>query len=142
VGRLTNSEKNGGCLFAADPEKAFDRQAVFWSPEALSTVFSLREAAAPSDIGQYDLDWSMLGNGEFRHGPDGWHAIVPLAGAIHRLYYREYPQGVRRFPSNCRSIPISTYVSKRQIDFGPQSKAAVLVRPLLRSLPIDAVVLY
>ena len=56
--------------------------------------------------------------------------------------YREYPQGVRRFPSNCRSIPISTYVSKRQIDFGPQSKAAVLVRPLLRSLPIDAVVLY
>ena len=91
MGRLTNSEKNGGCLFAADPEKAFDRQAIFWSPEALSTVLSLREAAALGNIGQYDLDWSLLANGEFRHGPDGWHAIVPLAGAIHRLYLTGMP---------------------------------------------------
>jgi Uncharacterized conserved protein (DUF2285) len=52
---------------------------------------SLREAAAPSDTGQYDLDWSMLANGEFRRGDDGWHAIVPLAGANHRLYLPEIP---------------------------------------------------
>jgi hypothetical protein len=29
---------------------------------------------------------TTLAGGEFRHGPDGWHGIVPLAGAIHRLY--------------------------------------------------------
>jgi hypothetical protein len=29
---------------------------------------------------------STLAGGEFRHGLDGWHGIVPLAGAIHRLY--------------------------------------------------------
>ena len=91
MGRLTSSEKNGGSLFAADPEKAFDRQAIFWSPEVLSTVLSLRQAAAPNDIGQYDLDWSTLAGGEFRHGDDGWHAIVPLAGATHRLYLPVMP---------------------------------------------------
>jgi hypothetical protein len=84
--RLTHSETNGGCLFAADPEHAFDRQLIFWAPEALSTVLSLREGGAPRDSGQYDLDLTMLADGEFRHGPDGWHGIVPLAGAIHRLY--------------------------------------------------------
>ena len=43
---------------------------------------------------------AMLGNmpligpgcrGEFRHGPDGWHGIVALAGAIHRLYLPAIP---------------------------------------------------
>jgi hypothetical protein len=47
---------------------------------------SLREGPAPRDSGQYDLDLRTLAGGEFRHGPDGWHGIVPLAGAIHRLY--------------------------------------------------------
>ena len=50
------------------------------------SVLSLRQIAPSRDIGQYDLDLTMLPGGEFRHGPDGWHAIVPLAGAIHRLY--------------------------------------------------------
>src|ERR1700730_6051178 len=39
-------DSNGGFLFAADPEKAFDKQPIFWAPEALSTVLSLREAYA------------------------------------------------------------------------------------------------
>ena len=91
MGRLTNSKVNGGCLFAADPAITFDQQPIFWSPEALSTVLSIREAAATGDIGQYDLDRSLLANGEFRHGRDGWHAIVPLAGTIHRLYLPEIP---------------------------------------------------
>ena len=86
MGRLTHSETNGGCLFAADPEHAFNRQSIFWAPEALSTVLSLREGAAPHDSWRYDLDLTTLAGGEFRHGPDGWHGIVPLAGAIHRLY--------------------------------------------------------
>jgi hypothetical protein len=52
---------------------------------------SLRQVGAASDAGQYAIDWSRLAAGEFRHGPDGWHAIVPLAGGIHRLYLPEMP---------------------------------------------------
>jgi len=89
--RLINSEVNGGCLFAADPGQAFDRLAIFWAPEALSTVLSLRQTAHPSAIGQYSLDWTTLAAGEVRQGLDGWHAIVPLAGAVHRLYLPEAP---------------------------------------------------
>ena len=91
MGRLTHSDINGGCLFAANPEQAFDRQSIFWAPEALSTVLSLRQFGAASDAGQYALDWTRLAAGEFRHGPDGWHGIVPLAGAIHRLYLPVIP---------------------------------------------------
>ena len=91
MGRLTHSDINGGCLFAADPEQAFDRQSIFWAPEALSTVLSLRQFGAASDGGQYSLDWTRLAAGEFRQGPDGWHGILPLAGAIHRLYLPVIP---------------------------------------------------
>ena len=52
---------------------------------------SVRQSGAASDAGQFALDWTRLADGEFRHGPDGWHAIVPLAGAIHRLYLPEMP---------------------------------------------------
>ena len=88
---LTHSERNGGCLFAADPEQAFDRQSIFWAPEALSTVLSLRQFGVASDAGRYAVDWTTLAAGGFRQGPDGWHGIVPLAGAIHRLYLPVIP---------------------------------------------------
>jgi hypothetical protein len=52
---------------------------------------SLRQFGAASDGGQYVIDWTSLAAGEFRHGPDGWHGIVPLAGAIHRLYLPAIP---------------------------------------------------
>jgi Uncharacterized conserved protein (DUF2285) len=91
VGRLTNSEKNGGSLFAADPEQAFDQQSILWAPEALSTVLSLRQFGAASDVGQYAIDWTRLAAGEFRLGPDGWHGIVVLAGERHRLYLPAMP---------------------------------------------------
>ena len=91
MGHLTNSEKNGGSLFAADPEQAFDRQSIFWAPEALSTVLSLRESVRASDNGRYQLDWTTLAGGELRHAPDGWHGVVGLAGVTHRLYLPAIP---------------------------------------------------
>ena len=91
MGHLTNSEKNGGSLFAADPEQAFDRQSIFWAPEALSTVLSLRESVRAGDDGQYQLDWTTLADGELRHAPDGWHGVVALAGVTHRLYLPAIP---------------------------------------------------
>jgi hypothetical protein len=42
-------------------------------------------------MGHYDVDWATLAGGELRHGRDGWHAIVPLAGAIHRLHLPAMP---------------------------------------------------
>ena len=34
-GATDDFRHNGGCLFGADPQKAFDRQPIFWAPEAL-----------------------------------------------------------------------------------------------------------
>src|SRR5215471_17736588 len=92
MGRRTHSDINGGSLFAADPEQAFDRQSIFWAPEALSTVLSLRESGAASDASSYALDWTSLAASQFRHGPDGWHGVVPLGGAVHRLYLPVLPE--------------------------------------------------
>ena len=52
---------------------------------------SLRQFGAASDGGHYAIDWTNLAAGEFRQGPDGWHGIVPLAGAIHRLHLPAIP---------------------------------------------------
>jgi hypothetical protein len=93
MGRLTHSEPNGGCLFAADPQKAFDRQPIFWAPEALPTVLSLREVSSPVEVGPYYIDLTWVADGEFRRGPDGWHAIVPLGGATHRVWLPTIPAG-------------------------------------------------
>ena len=89
--RLTNSEKNGGSLFVADPEQPFDRQSIFWAPEALSTVLSLRQSGAAGDTEQFALDWTTLPNRELRRAPDGWHGVVPLAGVTHRLFLPAIP---------------------------------------------------
>lgn len=91
MGRPTHSDINGGCLFAANPEQAFDRQSIFWAPEALSTVLSLRQFGAASDGGQYAFDWTRFAPGEFRQGPDGWHGVIALAGAVHRLHLPAIP---------------------------------------------------
>lgn len=39
----------------------------------------------------YTLDFANLTGGELRRAPDGWHAIVPLGGANHRLWLKELP---------------------------------------------------
>lgn len=38
-----------------------------------------------------DFEPGSLSAGELRRAPDGWHAIVPLGGAIHRLWLSELP---------------------------------------------------
>ncbi|WP_353703466.1 DUF2285 domain-containing protein [Bradyrhizobium sp. INPA03-11B] len=49
-------------------------------------------AAIPSATSKgYRLEFSKLAGSELRHAPDGWHAIVLLGGAKHRLWLRELP---------------------------------------------------
>jgi len=91
VRRPGNFEKNGDSLFAADPGQAFDRQTVFWAPETLSTVLSLREAVRAGGHGRYQIDSTTLAGFELRHAPDGWHGVVALAGVTHRLYLSAIP---------------------------------------------------
>ncbi|WP_246667815.1 DUF2285 domain-containing protein [Bradyrhizobium macuxiense] len=69
----------------------FDEQVVFWAPEALSTVLPIRLAIGPAASKRYDLDFGKLAGSELRHASDGWHAIVPLGGAMHRLWFKDLP---------------------------------------------------
>ncbi|MFK4529154.1 hypothetical protein ABIF90_007135 [Bradyrhizobium japonicum] len=81
---------SGGFRFPADPQKTFDKQAVFWAPEVLSTVLPMRAAncVAPKS---YQLDFTNLLGSEVGRAPDGWHAIVLLGGAKHRLWLKSLP---------------------------------------------------
>ncbi|MFK4492394.1 hypothetical protein ABIA45_007472 [Bradyrhizobium sp. USDA 336] len=90
--RRASSAGSGGSRFPADPQEAFDKQAVFWAPEVLSTVLPVRAAnrMAPKS---YQLDVANLPGSEVRRAPDGWHAIVPLGGANHRLFLSKLPVG-------------------------------------------------
>lgn len=87
----TSSDGSGGFRFAADPQKTFDKQAVFWAPEALSTVLHVRADTSLTAPKRYSLDFAELPGSELRHASDGWHAIVPLGGTKHRLWLRELP---------------------------------------------------
>ncbi|MFK4719433.1 hypothetical protein ABIE89_000533 [Bradyrhizobium niftali] len=88
--RRASSDASGDSRFPADPQKTFDKQAVFWAPEVLPTVLSVRAAdcLAPKT---YQLDFDNLPGSELRRAADGWHAIVPLGGTKHRLWLRELP---------------------------------------------------
>ncbi|MDH2357194.1 DUF2285 domain-containing protein [Bradyrhizobium sp. SSUT112] len=59
----------------------------------LSTVLSVRAAVRSTASKRYDLDFSKLAGSELRCAPDGWHAIVALGGAKHRLWLSELPSG-------------------------------------------------
>ncbi|NYG45454.1 hypothetical protein GGD67_002912 [Bradyrhizobium sp. IAR9] len=39
----------------------------------------------------YELDFADLAGSKLREAPDGWHAILPLGGAKHRLWLEELP---------------------------------------------------
>lgn len=47
--------------------------------------------AAVRSAASYDLDFRKQAGSELRHAPDGWHAIVALGGAKHRLWLTELP---------------------------------------------------
>ena len=70
-----SSAINGGCLFAADPEKAFDRQAIFWAPEALSTVLSLQEADASGETGPVGILTGLDADRQAAKGAEGQEPV-------------------------------------------------------------------
>ncbi|MBX9647540.1 MAG: DUF2285 domain-containing protein [Xanthobacteraceae bacterium] len=75
---------------------------MFWAPEALSTVLSLREASSFGGSERYYLDLTRVPGNEFRRGPDAWHGILPLGGAIHRVCLPNIPDGGSLFAVELR----------------------------------------
>lgn len=57
----------------------------------LSTVLPVRAAVRSAASKRYDLDFRKLAGSELRCAPDGWHAVVALGGAKHRLWLAELP---------------------------------------------------
>ncbi|MDF0581947.1 DUF2285 domain-containing protein [Bradyrhizobium yuanmingense] len=57
----------------------------------LSTVLAVRAPTIGSK--SYQLDFDNLPGSELRRAPDGWHAILPLGGAKHRLWLSKLPAG-------------------------------------------------
>jgi hypothetical protein len=83
-----SSVNDGVCVFAADPDRSYLEQTIFWAPEVLPTVIPVcpasHEAAAP----HVSLDLSNLSEGQLRQGPDGWHAVLHLRGVEHRVWLK------------------------------------------------------
>jgi hypothetical protein len=86
-----NSDSIGGWFFAADPDRSFLEQTIFWAPEALVTVIPVRPALLVSSHVHVSLDLSDLADGQLRQGPDGWHAVLHLRGVEHRVWLKEAP---------------------------------------------------
>ncbi|MCC8972642.1 DUF2285 domain-containing protein [Bradyrhizobium sp. Cham227] len=57
----------------------------------MSSVLPVHPVIGLRSSRRYDLDLGKLTGSELRRAPDGWHAIVPLGGAKHRLWLRELP---------------------------------------------------
>ena len=62
---------------------------IFWAPEALPTIVPIVRSSAGA--GPNALDLENLPAGELRRASDGWHTVVRLRGAEHRLWLREAP---------------------------------------------------
>ena len=62
---------------------------IFWAPEALPTIIPI--VRNPNSAGPNVLDLADLSAGELRRASDGWHTVVRLRGAEHRLWLRETP---------------------------------------------------
>ena len=54
-------------------------------------MLPVRRVDVPVLSGPHHLDLAKIAGSQFRRAPDGWHAIVPLGGAIHRLWLKELP---------------------------------------------------
>ncbi|MCP1854472.1 hypothetical protein J2R80_008295 [Bradyrhizobium sp. USDA 4541] len=59
----------------------------------MATVLSIRTASGSADSVRYRLDFAELAGSELRQAVDGWHAIVSLGGAKHRLWLSELSPG-------------------------------------------------
>lgn len=89
--RVPISARDGGCVFAANPDQSFSEQIVFWAPEVLPTVIPVRPALPISADTRVSLKLSELTAGELRQAPDGWHAVLHLRGVEHRLWLKKTP---------------------------------------------------
>ncbi|MGX1350670.1 hypothetical protein AB7M49_004246 [Bradyrhizobium elkanii] len=87
---------------------------MFWAPEALSTVLAVRTAICSTASKPCRLEFADLAGSELREAPDGWHAIVPLGGAKHRLWLTELPRGGS-------SLAVDLLLDS---NFGPRLRAA------------------
>lgn len=85
------SDSIGGWFFAADPDRSFVEQTIFWAPEALVTVIPVRPALLVTSHVHISFNLSDLGDGQLRQGPDGWHAVLHLHGVEHRVWLKEAP---------------------------------------------------
>jgi hypothetical protein len=81
----------GGWLFAANPDRSFLEQTIFWAPEVLPTVVPVRPALLVGAHSHVSLDLNDLNEGQLRQGPDGWHAVLHLHGVEHRVWLKEAP---------------------------------------------------
>jgi hypothetical protein len=54
-------------------------------------VLPVRGSVASTVSRRYDIDLHRLAGAELRRAPDGWHAVMPLGDAIHRLCLQELP---------------------------------------------------
>ncbi|PDT63986.1 hypothetical protein CO683_41100 [Bradyrhizobium ottawaense] len=57
----------------------------------MPTVLNVRTATCSTASNPYRLDVADLAASELREAPDGWHVVVPLGGAKHRLCLTELP---------------------------------------------------
>lgn len=87
----TDSVSIGGWFFAADPERSFLEQTIFWAPEAVPTIIPVRPALLVGSHSHVSLQLGKLSEGQFRQGPDGWHAVLYLRGVEHRIWFKQAP---------------------------------------------------
>lgn len=88
---MTDSGSIGGWFFAADPERSFLEQTIFWAPEAVPTIVPVRPALIVGSHTHVTIDLDELNEGQVRQGPDGWHAVLHLRGVEHRIWLKEPP---------------------------------------------------
>ena len=89
--RVTDFVSIGGWFFAADPERSFLEQTIFWAPEAVPTIVPVRPSLLAGSHTHVRLDLNELNESQFRQGPDGWHAVLYLRGVEHRIWLKETP---------------------------------------------------
>jgi hypothetical protein len=81
----------GGWFFAADPDRSFFEQTIFWAPEALPTIVPVRPTLLVGSHTYVRLDLGELKDSQLQQGPDGWHAVLHLRGVEHRIWFKEAP---------------------------------------------------